>query len=287
MNKLGLHALVWVGGWSPDECRTAVESTKEAGYDLIEIPLLDPSSVDVADTAHVLERTGIGATCSLGLGFDTDISSDDPAIVARGAKLLDDALSVARDLGSPYLGGVISGALGKYDRMPTARGWEHCAGALRGLAERAAASDITLGIEVVNRYDSNLINTAAQALQMIDDIGASNVVVHLDTYQMNIEETDFHQPVLAAGDRLGYVHISESHRGYLGTGTVDFDTFFATLKEIGYAGTIVFESFSAAVVSPTLSHTLGIWREHWSDGMDLAQCARAYMRERLTDTADG
>ncbi len=283
MNKLGLHALVWVGGWSPDECRTAIESTKEAGYELIEIPVLDPSTIDVADTARVLESTGVEATCSLGLGFDTDISSDDPEIVARGARLLDDALSVARDLGSPYLCGVISAALGKYDRMPTARGWGHCAGALRNLAERAAASDITLGIEVVNRYDSNLINTAAQALRMVDDIGAPNVMVHLDTYQMNIEEEDFRKPVLATGDRLGYVHISESHRGYLGTGTVDFDTFFATIKELGYAGPIVFESFSAAVVSPALSHTLGIWREHWSDGMDLARHARDFMRERLTD----
>lgn len=287
MNRLGLHALVWVGGWRPDERRTAIESTKEAGYDLIEIPVLDPSAIDVADTARVLESVGLEATCSLGLGFDTDISSDDPEVVARGVRLLDDALAVARDLGSPYLCGVISAALGKYDRPPTALGWEHCATSLRRLAERAAASDITLGIEVVNRYDSNLINTADQALRMIDDIGERNVVVHLDTYQMNIEEEDFRKPVLAAGDRLGYVHISESHRGYLGTGTVDFDTFFASLRELGYAGPIVFESFSAAVVSPALSHTLGIWREHWRDGMDLARHARTFMRERLRDTTHG
>ena len=287
MNKLGLHALVWVGGWTPDERRTAIESTKEAGYDLIEIPVLDPSTIDVADTAHVLESVGIDATCSLGLGFDTDISSDDPEIVARGARLLDDALSVARDLGSPYLCGVIAAALGKYDRPPTALGWDHCRTSLRNLAERAAASDITLGIEVVNRYDSNLINTAEQALRMIDEIGEPDVVVHLDTYQMNIEEEDYRKPVLAAGDRLGYVHISESHRGYLGTGTVDFDTFFATLREIGYGGPVVFESFSSKVVSPALSNTLGIWREHWQDGMDLARHARAFMRERLTDGTVG
>jgi D-psicose/D-tagatose/L-ribulose 3-epimerase len=285
MNKLGLHALVWVGGWSPDECRTAIESTKEAGYDLIEIPVLDPRTIDVADTARVLEDVGIKATCSLGLGFDSDISSDDPEIVAHGAQLLDDALSVARGLGSPYLCGVISAALGKYDRPPTALGWEHCRNSLRDLAQRAAASDITLGIEVVNRYDSNLINTAEQALRMIDEIDEPNVVVHLDTYQMNIEEEDYRKPVLAAGDRLGYVHISESHRGYLGTGTVDFDTFFDTLNELGYAGPVVFESFSAAVVSPALSNTLGIWREHWSDGMDLAQHARAFMLQRLAREA--
>ena len=118
---------------------------------------------------------------------------------------------------------------------------------------------------------------------MIDEIDQPNVVVHLDTYQMNIEEEDYRKPVLAAGDLLGYVHISESHRGYLGTGTVDFDTFFATLREIGYGGPIVFESFSSKVVSPALSNTLGIWREHWQDGMDLAKHARSFMRERLTD----
>ena len=99
------------------------------------------------------------------------ISSDDPEIVARGARLLDDALAVARDLGSPYLCGVIAAALGKYDRPPTALGWDHCRTSLRNLAERAATSGITLGIEVVNRYDSNLINTAEQALRMIDEIG--------------------------------------------------------------------------------------------------------------------
>jgi D-psicose/D-tagatose/L-ribulose 3-epimerase len=83
------------------------------------------------------------------------------------------------------------------------------------------------------------------------------------------------------------VHVSESHRGYLGTGTVDFDTFFATLGEVGYSGTIVFESFSAAVVSPQQSTTLGIWREHWTDSMDLARQARALIRERLTNGMTG
>ena len=77
---------------------------------------------------RVLESAGIGARCSLGLGFDTDISSDDRDVVARGAKVLEDALSVAIDIGSPYLGGVIFGALGKYERTPTSRGREHCVG---------------------------------------------------------------------------------------------------------------------------------------------------------------
>ena len=144
---------------------------------------------------------------------------------------------------------------------------------------------MTLGIELVNRYESNLVNAADQALALIADIGAPNVTVHLDTYHMNIEEADFRQPVLACSDagRLGYVHIGESHRGYLGTGTVDFDTFFSALREVGYDGTIVFESFSSAVVAPDLSTTLAIWRNTWSDGMDLATKAREFILERIPD----
>jgi D-psicose/D-tagatose/L-ribulose 3-epimerase len=255
----------------------AAMSSRDAGFDLIEIPVLDPSSIDVTATTAALRDAGIGARCSLGLSWSTDISSADDSVVARGEALLSDALSVARDVGSPYLGGVIYSALGKYQEMPTERGRSNAVGALRRLAEKARASGISLGLEVVNRYESNLLNTAEQALALIDDIGMANVVVHLDTYHMNIEESDFRTPVIRCGSRLGYVHIGESYRGYLGTGTVDFPQLFGALAEIGYEGTITFESFSSSVVAPDLSRTLAIWRNTWSDSADLARQARAFI----------
>jgi len=140
---------------------------------------------------------------------------------------------------------------------------------------------ITLGLETVNRYESNLLNTAAQTLELIEAIGEDNVVVHLDTYHMNIEEVDVRSPVLAWGDRLGYMHVGESHRGYLGTGTIDFPTLFEALAEIDYQGTITFESFSSTVVAPNLSTMLAIWRNLWSDGMDLACHARQFIDQGL------
>lgn len=148
---------------------------------------------------------------------------------------------------------------------------------IQGLAEQAAASGITPGLEVVNRYESNLINTAKQALAFIVDVGADNLKVHLDTYHMNIEEADFTTPVLASGDRLGYVHVGESHRGYLGTGTVDFPAFFGALAAINYQGPVTFESFSSAVTTPGLSSTLAIWRNTWTDSLDLARHAREFI----------
>ena len=280
-NRIGAHALVWVGGWNESQCRTAITRTAECGYDLIEMPVLDPAAIDVDMTRRVLEENGLGVACSLGLAVDTDISSEDDATVARGERLLRDALGVARDVGADYLGGVLFSALHKYSRPATRRGRANAAAVIRRLAEEAAASDITLGLEVVNRYESNLLNTADQALAFIDEVAADNVTVHLDTYHMNIEEADFAEPVRRCAHRLGYVHVGESHRGYLGTGTVDFDQLFATLADIGYTGTITFESFSSAVVDPVLSNTLAIWRDPWQDSMDLARHAHAFVAERL------
>jgi D-psicose/D-tagatose/L-ribulose 3-epimerase len=284
-NPIGVHALVWVGGWTEPEARTAIESTKAAGYDLIEIPLLDPWSVDVKMTQRLLEEHELAMTASLGLSPETDVSSEDPAVVQAGERLLRQAAEVVRDLGGDYLCGVIYCNLGKYAGPPTDWGRANSVHAIQRLADHAAASGISLGVEVVNRYESNLFNTARQALAFITDVDRPNVYVHLDTYHMNIEEPDMVSPVLRCGDRLGYVHIGESHRGYLGSGSVDYAGFFRALAQVGYAGTITFESFSSAVVSPVLSNMLAIWRNLWDDSTDLASHARSFIDGHLRAVA--
>ena len=279
--RLGVHALVWVGGWSEEEARTAVSSTAEAGYDLIEIPLLDPSSVDAVATRRLLDEHGIGAGCSLGLSDATNVSSEDPAAVAAGRRLLDDALRATVELGSDYLGGVLFGVLGRHDAVVTERGYENAVEAMRELCSNAEREGVTIGLEVVNRYESNVLNTTEQGLRFLDDIGAPNATLHLDTYHMNIEEHGMAEAIELAGPRLGYFHVGESNRGPLGSGTVDFEETFAALDRIGYDGTITFESFSSAVVSPALTRALCIWRETWDDGMELAVSARQFVLRHL------
>jgi D-psicose/D-tagatose/L-ribulose 3-epimerase len=282
VNPLGIHALVWTEGWSEDECRRAVALTKEAGYDLIEIPLLEPAEVDGEMTRRVLEGAELGASCSLGLDFDRDVSSADPAVAARGEELLERAVDVTAAIGASFLGGVVHSAMGKYLAPPTERGRQHCVEALRRVAERGERRGVTIGVEAVNRYESNLVNTAEQALALIDDVGAPNVVVHLDAYHMNIEEANLADPVRACGARLGYVHVGESHRGYLGTGTIAFSELFDALAEIGYAGPLTFESFSTAVISERFATALAVWRDPWQDGRDLANHAREFIVAQLS-----
>ena len=279
--RLGVHALVWVGGWSEEEARTAISSTAEAGYDLIEIPLLDPSSVDAVATRRLLDEHGIAAGCSLGLSDATNVSSEDPAAVAAGRRLLDDALRATVELGSDYLGGVLFGVLGRHDAVVTERGYENAVEAMRELCSNAEREGVTIGLEVVNRYESNVLNTTEQGLRFLDDIGSSNATLHLDTYHMNIEESGMASAIELAGDRIGYFHVGESNRGPLGSGTVDFEETFAALDRIGYDGTITFESFSSAVVSPALTRALCIWRETWDDGMELAVSARQFVLRHL------
>lgn len=276
-NALGVHALVWTGGWSPDEAEFAIASTAAAGYDLIEIPALDPSRIDIEDTRARLRAHGLRSSVTLGLTFANDINSEDLAKVAAGRTTLMSALDTTRGIGGEYLGGVIFGAMDKYPGPTTAAARANSAAVIKDLAQEAARDDITIGLEFVNRYESNLLNTVQDTLDYMELVGEDNVVVHADVYHMNIEENGFRDPLLLCGDRLGYVHIGESNRGYLGDGTINFEEVFGALAEMNYSGTITFESFSSAVVDPNMSNTLAIWRNLWSDGTDLATHAREFI----------
>ena len=280
MNPLGCHALVWAGDWSEASARYAIESTASVGYDLIEVPILDPKTVDTAMTRQLLQDNGLGAACSLGLDDSTDVSSEDPSIVAAGRDVLAAAVDVAHDMGASHLVGVLYSKLGKYPRPITSAGRAHVVESMSWLSKQAEDAGLSLSLEVVNRYETNVVNTATDMLALIDEIGA-DIGVQLDSYHMNIEENSFVEPVARTGSRLRYLHIGESHRGYLGTGTIDFDALFGAVRSSGYAGPVTFESFSSAVVHPDLSNNLAVWRNLWDDSRNLAEAAYAFMAERL------
>jgi D-psicose/D-tagatose/L-ribulose 3-epimerase len=282
MNLLGIHALVWAGDLTPASTRHVIHQTHEAGYGLVELSLHGPRLMDLALTRDLLQEYGLGVGCSRGLTFEADVSSEDPACMARGLALLEEGVDITARLGGRYFGGILYGAMAKYGHPCTPQGRRNAVQAVRRIADFAGERGVTLGLEVVNRYESNLLNTATQALAFIDEVDQANVCVHLDTYHMNIEEADLAAPVLACGQRRGYVHIGENHRGYLGSGHIDFKQFFDALAQAGYQGTVTFESFSSAIVNEQLSNALGIWRPMWEDGMDLALRAHRFMAEGLS-----
>ncbi len=278
---IGAHALVFTGAFDEKGLRHAIERTKAAGFDLIEVPLMDPDSFDANLASRLLRDNDLAVTASLGLTERTDLSSEDPETVAAGERMLGTCIDHVATMGGEVLCGVIYSAMRKYSAPATETGIANSAAAIGRLSERARSAGVRLSLEIVNRYETNVMNTARTGLKFLERVGTDNVSLHLDTYHMNIEESDLFLPVLDAADKVGYVHIGESHRGYLGTGTVNFDEFFRGLARIGYDGPVVFESFSSAVVSPELSNTLGIWRNLWQDSDDLAAHANRFIRDKL------
>ena len=137
---------------------------------------------------------------------------------------------------------------------------------------------MNIGLEAVNRYETNLLNTGAQTLRFIDEVGESNVYVHLDTFHMNIEEADAVGAIELCRERIGYFHVNENHRGYLGSGMIAFAPQFRALARIGYDKTIAFEAFSSSAAGGTLASMVAAWRDIWSDGDDIAKHALAFMK---------
>jgi sugar phosphate isomerase/epimerase len=115
---------------------------------------------------------------------------------------------------------------------------------LAGLAELGAHAEqagAVLLFEPLNRYEDHMVNTVAQAAELVRATGSPAVRILADTYHMNIEEDDPCAALRDAGDLLGAVHLSDSNRGQPGTGHVPFDAIVATLREIGFDGVLSVE----------------------------------------------
>ena len=281
VNLLGIHCLVWAGGTTPAEIERMVTQSAAAGFGLLELSLHDMDNLDVDHARELLGEAGLQVSCSRGLAFDADVSSTDPAVVNRGSQLLQASLATTAALGGKVFTGAPYSALGKYPGPPTERGRANAISVVKSLAQEAQGLGISVGLEVINRYETNVINTAADALRFADAVAEDNVFIHLDTYHMNIEEDDMVRPVHMVGERLGYVHISENQRGYLGSGHIDFTSFLHALADVGFDGPITYESFSSMVVAKELSNNLAVWRDMWDDGEDLARHAHRYLSVHL------
>ena len=274
----GAHAFIWAGEWTPEGAERVIRGASEAGLDFVEIPLLRPESMDVIGTRELLDRYGIGCTCSLGLpeAAHLPFAPDAAEVFLRGA------VDVTAALGSDALSGAIYTHLGTLTRKPpTEDELATVARVIKSVARYAAQRDVSLGIEAINRYETYLINLASQADEMLDRIDEANVFVHLDTYHMNIEEKGFYDPIVATGAKMRYIHLSESDRGTPGTGNVHWDDVFRGLKAIEYGGRLVMESFAA--VNEDIIGATALWRDVVGDPQALIVDGLAFLREKAAE----
>jgi D-psicose/D-tagatose/L-ribulose 3-epimerase len=204
----------------------------------------------------LLNRFQLSATCSLGLPAEAH-APDHPEEAVR---FLVTAIDTAADIGSEWLTGALYGHLGHLTgAAPSSGEIDTIAMVLRTAADHARARGIRLGIEIINRYETHLVNSAAQAADLLDRIDRPDTVFgHLDTFHMNLEEPDVREAIHILGPRLGYVHLAESNRGPIGSGLFPFRSFFDALNEIGFSGPAIIETFINA--PPDLRSATASWR---------------------------
>jgi D-psicose/D-tagatose/L-ribulose 3-epimerase len=276
--KFGIHALVFGDAWTETTARATCRAAAEIGYDLVEVLMFDPWTLDLAATRAGLAGTGLGLRLGMALGAATDISSDNPEVAARGEAAVARALEIAAELGAPGVSGITYAAFGSYTAPQTAAQRARVVASLARLDRRAGELGVRLGLEPVNRYESFMVNTLDQAAAMIGDAGGRHMFIHMDTFHMNIEEGDITAAIHRNAAHLGYAHVADSNRGTLGGGHFDLTGFFRALASVGYAGDLTVESFSSRVLSADLVGGVRLWREAWTDAASAARAALAAMR---------
>lgn len=274
--KLGIHAYAWCSQWSNDSL-DLINRVKELGLDFIEIPLMCLDTFDSAAVRERLEKVGLGVVTSTVLLGDTDITSDDQAIRAKGVEYLKACVRATSSIGANSFSGVIySQHVRSLSNRPKQKLWYYSADCLREVAREGQKYGVQIGLEPVNRYETFLVNTCEQALHLKSLIGEDNIKIHLDTYHMNIEEKSFYDATRLAGNDLIHYHLCENDRGIPGTGLVDWDGIFKALAEMDYRGNAALESF----VDCTDNMSTWVWRQLAPSGDVLLKEGVEFIRKK-------
>lgn len=285
MNKLGLHMLVYTPTWDEKGARLVFERAARFGYDFVEVLIFDPDRFDARMTARLSQEYGLGVAAGLCGSPTSDLSNPDPVIAKRGELWVEKAIALTRDMGAGLLGGPSYSAVQRYALPPSELARDNAVLAYQRLAKKAEAAGVRIGLEALNRYESNFINTLEQAASFCQRVGSDAMFVHADMFHMGIEEGDIGKAIEGVRHSLGHVHIAESHRGYLGTGNVDWKKFFAALHRIAYTGPMTFEAFSPTVLGFDFAGFIALWRDPFRDPDDIASKSIDFMRRHIQEAA--
>ncbi len=221
--------------FAPGHWRQALRRVKTAGYDDVELAKTNPASINPDTIKEALESEGLrllSITTGQAAGLEgLSLASPDERIRRRTIERIEAHMDLARRFGAVVIVGSLRGADG---------GTELLTEALRECANHAP--EVRLAIEPLNRYESRLVNTVAEALDVIEEVGADNLGILFDTFHANIEEVSVGEAIRAAENRLLHVHLADSNRFVPGYGHLDFAQVWNALDAIRYQQALVVEA---------------------------------------------
>jgi D-psicose/D-tagatose/L-ribulose 3-epimerase len=274
--KFGIHAGLWMKTWADDPA-PIFKTAADIGFDGVEVSLLGIGTDRAEQIGKQAADCGLELTCSTGLAPEADPTSADADVRANAVAVLREAIAITNMLGARGLAGVVAAPWGVFDPPNKAVRAERAARTLAKLDTVLADAGVTLGIEALNRFESDLTSTAAETCAIARATGSKHIGVLLDSFHMNIEEKDPPAALRAAGDTLVHYHVSDNDRGVPGSGRYDFPADAAALRDIGYDGWVVAEMFVMA--GNPASRDLNIWRDIEPDPTQAAVQTLEYLRK--------
>lgn len=279
--KLGISTWVWTSPATTEVLESLIPHIAALGYDVVELPIESEDQFDIERVKDLARESGVALSVCAVISGERDLLIAEEA--PRGVAYLEWCIDAAQRLGSPVVAGPFYSAVGRCWRATAAeraRDLELLATTLRGLGAYAAARGVKLGIETLNRFETSFLNTTEQALELVRLVEHPAVGLALDVFHLGIEEKSLGAAIRAAGPRLVHLQVAENDRGTPGTGHLPWNEIAEALREIGYDGSVVIETFSDRVEA--IARAAAIWRPLAPDSDTLARDGHAFLRALLT-----
>ena len=274
--KFGMNTLLWSVELN-DGVMPIVEKLKQMGFDGVEIPIFDYDVKKYEKFGKRLDDLGLGRTAVTCRYAEDNPVSTDAKVRALGVTNTCRTIDCCHALGVTVLAGPYHSTLGLFtNKAPTADEWKWSVEGMRKVAEHAGKAKIMLAVEYLNRFECYLMNTAADTARYVREVEHPNCRMMYDTFHANIEEKSIAESIRVCRKETIHIHISENDRGVPGTGHVDWNATFDTLKETGYDGWLTIEAFGGAF--PEIAAATKIWRKLFDDELDLARQGLAFMK---------
>lgn len=247
MNKIGIYFAYWEKEWEADYSYY-IDKVKSLGFDVLELAagcLPDIGSKGRQEIRKRAADAGIELTYCIGLPPEYDLACEELSVRKNGIQYVGQLLDCIHEMGGDTLGGIVyscwPGPVVTYDEKMRSR--ERSIASVKEIAQKAEDYGIQYCLEIVNRFEQYLLNTASEGVDFVKEVGSPNVKLLLDSFHMNIEEDSLYQAITCAGERLGHFHIGECNRKTPGQGRMDWDEIIKALDTIDYQGKIVMEPF--------------------------------------------
>jgi len=258
--RIGINTFLFTSPFTTRSTRL-FRKFKDWGFDTVEIPIESPAHIDPHKVKSELDKTGLvcGSACAC-MGPDRDLRGNTRQ-QQTALKYMTAVIDQMVALDCTSLIGPVYSSVGRADAVPAPeykRQWRTVVKHLKTLCGYAGDKGKKVCLEPLNRFETDFINTCDQALNMAADVGSPHLLLHLDTFHMNIEEKNQAAAIRKAGRLLGHFHACGSDRGTPGNDHIQWEPIAAALKEIGYDKDVVIESFTSDV--KVIARAAAIWR---------------------------